>query len=30
MNYFLHQDDIPSEIDFGNIIAIDTETMGLN
>ena len=30
MNYFLHQDDIPSNIKFGNIIAIDTETMGLN
>ena len=30
MNYFLHHDDIPSEIDFGNIIAVDTETMGLN
>ena len=30
MNYFLHHDDIPSEINFGNIIAIDTETMGLN
>ena len=30
MNYFLHQDDIPSNIKFGNIVAIDTETMGLN
>ncbi|MFL2829891.1 MAG: ribonuclease D [Candidatus Puniceispirillales bacterium] len=30
MNYFLHHDDIPSEINFGNIIAVDTETMGLN
>jgi len=30
MNYFLYQDDIPSNIEFGNIIAIDTETMGLN
>ena len=30
MNYFLHHDDIPSEINFGDIIAIDTETMGLN
>ena len=30
MNYFLYQDDIPSNIKFGNIVAIDTETMGLN
>ena len=30
MNYFLYQDDIPSNIEFGDIIAIDTETMGLN
>ena len=30
MNYFLYQDDIPSNIEFGDIVAIDTETMGLN
>ncbi len=30
MNYFLYQDDIPSNIIFGDVIAIDTETMGLN
>ena len=30
MNYFLYQDDIPSNIEFGDIIAIDTETMGIN
>ena len=30
MTYFLHQDDIPPDITFGNLIAIDTETMGLN
>ena len=30
MTYILHKDDIPSDIEFGNIIAIDTETMGLN
>ena len=30
MNYYLHQDDIPSNIKFGDIVAIDTETMGLN
>lgn len=26
----LHQHDLPSHLDLGNIIAIDTETMGLN
>ena len=30
MNYFLYQDDIPSNIKFSDTIAIDTETMGLN
>ena len=30
MTYVLHQNDIPSDIKFGNVIAIDTETMGLN
>ena len=30
MTYFLHQNDIPSDIKFGSVIAIDTETMGLN
>ena len=30
MNYFLYKDDIPSNIKFGDTIAIDTETMGLN
>ncbi|OFW79695.1 MAG: 3'-5' exonuclease [Alphaproteobacteria bacterium RIFCSPLOWO2_01_FULL_40_26] len=30
MTIFLHKHDIPSEIQFGNAIAIDTETMGLN
>jgi len=30
MTYFLYQDDIPQSIKFGKIIAIDTETMGLN
>ena len=30
MTYFLYQDDISSEVDFGDVIAIDTETMGLN
>ena len=30
MTYFLYQDDIPKNIKFGKIIAVDTETMGLN
>ena len=30
MTYFLYNDDISSEVDFGDVIAIDTETMGLN
>ena len=30
MNYFLYHDDISGEVNFGNVIAIDTETMGLN
>ena len=30
MSYFLYQDDIPKSIKFGKIIAVDTETMGLN
>ncbi len=30
MSYFLYHDDIPSEVDLGKIVAIDTETMGLN
>ena len=30
MTYFLYHDDISSEVDFGDVIAIDTETMGLN
>ena len=30
MTYFLYHDDISSEVAFGDIIAIDTETMGLN
>ena len=30
MTYFLYHDDISSNVDFGDIIAIDTETMGLN
>ena len=30
MTYFLYQNDIPKNIKFGKIIAIDTETMGLN
>ena len=30
MKYFLHDNDLPIEIDVGNSIAIDTETTGLN
>lgn len=30
MNIKIFNDDIPDNIDFGNSIAIDTETMGLN
>ena len=30
MTYFLYHDDISSEVDFGDVVAIDTETMGLN
>ena len=26
----LHQDDLPSGLDLGNVVAIDTETLGLN
>ena len=29
MTYFIYQNDIPSEIQFRDIVAIDTETMGL-
>ena len=30
MQIKLHNNDIPNDIKFGEIIAIDTETMGLN
>ena len=30
MSIKLYQNDIPSNLDLGKIIAIDTETMGLN
>ena len=30
MKYFLHNNDLPGEIDVGNSVAIDTETTGLN
>ena len=30
MTYFLYNDDISPEVEFGDIVAIDTETMGLN
>ena len=30
MTYILYHDDISSEVVFSDVIAIDTETMGLN
>ena len=30
MKYFLHDNDLPEEVNIGNSIAIDTETTGLN
>ena len=27
---FLHRDDLPSDLDLGPVVAVDTETMGLN
>ena len=30
MTIHIHQDDLPAEIDLGDVVAIDTETMGLN
>ena len=30
MTIELHQDDLPGGLDFGNCIAVDSETMGLN
>jgi len=30
MTVELHQDDLPSGLDFGSAVAIDTETLGLN
>lgn len=30
MTNFLHQNDLPSDVDFGSSVAIDCETMGLN
>ena len=29
-NITLHKGDLPAGLDFGNSVAIDTETMGLN
>lgn len=28
--YTLHRDDLPADLKLGNIVAVDTETMGLN
>ena len=30
MAIFLHQNDLPDDVDFGPMVAVDTETMGLN
>ncbi len=30
MSIELHRDDLPPSVDLGNVVAIDTETMGLN
>ena len=30
MAVHLHNDDVPDDLDFGDSVAIDTETMGLN
>ena len=30
VNIQLHQDDLPAGVDFGDVVAVDTETMGLN
>lgn len=30
MTIHIHQDDLPADIDLGDAVAIDTETMGLN
>jgi ribonuclease D len=30
MANFLHQDDLPDRLDLGSVVAIDTETMGLD
>jgi len=30
MTITLHRDDLPDDVDFGPVVAVDTETMGLN
>ena len=30
MTIHIHQDDLPADIDLGDVVAIDTETLGLN
>jgi ribonuclease D len=30
MTVFYHRDDLPADVDFGPVVAIDTETMGLS
>ena len=30
MKYYLHKNDIPNDLHLGQIVSLDTETMGLN
>ena len=30
MSFTLHKGDIPADLDLGSVIAVDTETQGLN
>ena len=30
MNIRLHRGDLPADLTFGSVVAVDTETMGLN
>lgn len=30
MSVFVHEGDLPDNLDFGNMVAVDSETMGLN
>ena len=30
MSIFYHREDLPGDVDLGNVVAVDTETLGLN